>query len=37
MQNDLVALIEVRTLRKPSISGVELSQEIEEQSPHWYR
>jgi hypothetical protein len=29
MQSDLVAVVEADTLRKPSISGVELSQEIE--------
>jgi hypothetical protein len=31
MESDLVAFIEARTLRKTSISGVELSQEIERQ------
>jgi hypothetical protein len=31
MQNNLVAFIEARTVRKPSISSVEPSQEIEEQ------
>jgi transposase len=31
MQSDLVAFIEARKLRKPSISGAELNQEIEEQ------
>jgi hypothetical protein len=31
MRSDLVAFVEARELRKPSISGVELNQEIEEQ------
>jgi hypothetical protein len=31
MNSDLVAFIDACTLRKPSISGVELSQEVEEQ------
>jgi transposase len=31
IQSDLIAFIEARTLRKPSVSGVELSREIEEQ------